>query len=223
MIQVIKVADKFAGNQKAHDLLKPLVGSQTLLILSGGTSPDYKKMLVEPADILPGAVCLVDERYGASYHPGSHELMVKECGLLNFLQAKNITLHKILSSLPFEQTAQDYDRKLRGLFTRFETKIGIMGIGEDLHTAGIFPKSMAVDSHQLAVAQQVDDQFPKRITMTIAALSKFSTFIILVFGEEKKKTLAILFDGRIDDLNSYPAIFYRKTTIKSYLITDINF
>ena len=72
MIKIVNVEDREKGNEKAHDILKKLVDNKTLLALSGGTSPDYRKMIVEPADIVPGAVCIVDERCGPDYYEYSN-------------------------------------------------------------------------------------------------------------------------------------------------------
>jgi len=48
MIKVVNVKNREEGNRKAHGILKKLVDTNTLLALSGGTSPDYQKMIVEP-------------------------------------------------------------------------------------------------------------------------------------------------------------------------------
>ena len=221
MIEVIKVKGRIEGNLKAHDILKALSDGTTLLALSGGTSPDYRKMIVESADILPGGVCMVDERYGFPNHPDSNESLLEASGLVTLYKSKNIPFVKALSGLGFEETGMTYDFQIRSLFEKHPKKIGIMGVGGNLHTAGIFPQSPAVISTQLAVAQEVNDKFPKRITMTIKALSAFSTFVILAFGQEKKEALKILLDKKEQNVQKYPAIFYRTSTIKSFLMTDI--
>ena len=222
MIQLIKVKDPLIGNFRANSILRILVDSQTLLALSGGRSPNYNQMLVVPRNILPGAACLVDERFGPSGHPNSNELIIERSGLADFLKAKNIELHKVLSMLQFEETAFDYDRRLRELFVKYEKKVAVMGIGNDLHTAGIFANSLAIDSPKYVVSQVVSDEFPKRITMTFKALSRFNAFIILAFGQEKKEVLKKLLEDGFLDVRKYPAVFFKKTTTKSYLITDID-
>jgi len=222
MIQIIKVKDPLLGNFRANSLLRIFVDSQTLLALSGGRSPNYNQMIVLPRNIIPGAACLVDERYGSVGHAGSNELLLERSGLVDFLKSKNIELHNVLSVLPFEETAFDYDRRLRELFVKYEKKVAIMGIGNDLHTAGIFANSLAIDSPKYVVSQVVDDEFPKRITMTFKALARFNAFIILAFGQEKKEVFKKLLEDGLEDIRKYPAVFFKKTAIKSYLITDIS-
>lgn len=237
MVKIVKVKDKDEGNLKAHEILKEIVDSQTLLALSGGTSPDYRKMIVKPMtplrplgfaqdsegrSILPGAVCVVDERYGEPYHQDSNERLLKDSGLLDFLDVKGIEFYKILEGKGIEQTAEDYDQLMSELLVRFPKRVGVMGVGGNLHTAGIFPLSRAITTAALVIFETVEDDFPQRITLTLRALGQFQYFIILMFGESKKEALKVLLDENENDLAKYPAIFYRKSLSQSYLVTDIN-
>ena len=97
-----------------------------------------------------------------------------------------------------------------------------MGIGANLHTAGIFPYSVAAKSPNFVEAEVVEGSFPKRITLTLRALGEFTNFVILAFVKEKREALRIMLDEGENDMQKYPAIFFRKAKIKSYLITDQN-
>jgi len=222
VIQVIKVKDRLLGNFRANSLLRIFVDSSTLLALSGGTSPNYNQMIVIPRNILPGTACMVDERYGPSDHTDSNEMVLTQSGLIDFFKSKNVNFVKILSQLPFEETAFDYDRRLRELFVKYEKKVAVVGIGNDLHTAGIFANSLAITSPKFVVSQVVNNEFPKRITMTLKTLKRFNAFIILTFGQEKKEALVRLLADKDGDINKYPALFFNKTAIKSFLITDVD-
>lgn len=222
MIEVTKVHDKITGNDKAHDILKTVVDDQAFLILSGGTSPDYRRMIVEPGDILPGAVCVADERFGMPYHDDSNELLLKNAGIIDFLHARDIKFYKILTGEDIEKTATFYNQVIGDLFSKFAKKVGIMGIDVNLHTAGIFPQSIATKSPNWVEGETIEDRFPKRITLTLKALGQFTTFIILAFGIEKEEAVKKLLDESENDMQLYPAIFYRKSPVKGFLITDIN-
>jgi len=222
MIKLVGVKDKSEGQIKAHDILKRLVDKHTLLALSGGTSVDYRKMLVESTDVIPGAICVVDERYGEEFHRDSNELLLKNQGIKDFADEECIETHKILKGKGFLETAKIYEEEIEDLFKRFKKRVGVMGVGTNLHTAGIFPFSVAAHSPDFVVAEEVDGKFPKRITLTMRALGEFTNFLILMFGEEKKEVLRILLDDEVNDMQKYPAIFYRKYKAKTYLITDIN-
>ena len=237
MIEVIKVDSKNSGNLKAHDILKNIVDQQTLLALSGGTSPDYQKMIVDSQGILPGAICVVDERYSEPFHKNSNELLLRNAGVISYCEKKGIDFYKILESRGIEQTAEDYDQLMSEIFVKYSKKVGVMGIGSNSHTAGIFPDSEAIRSANFVISETVDDKqsfrsspaaldaglkFSQRITLTLRALGEFQYFIILVFGEEKRETLRIMLDENENDMQKYPAIFYRKSQAKNYLITDID-
>src|SRR3989344_3607444 len=166
MIQVVKVRDKEEGQIKAHDLLVGLVSKDTLLALSGGTSMDYRKMIVDFDDVVPGAICVVDERYGELFHRDSNELLMQEAGVKDFADKKCIESHKILRGAGFLETANGYEKEIEDLFARFPKKVGVMGVGANLHTAGIFPFSVALKSPNFVEAEEVSDKYPLRITIT---------------------------------------------------------
>src|SRR3989344_4850975 len=107
MIDVVKVKNRGEGNRKAHDILKKLVDNETLLALSGGTSVDYRVMF-DQDEINPGAICVVDERYGKPFHKGSNELLMKNQGVKDFADKECIESHKILKDKDFLETAKVY-------------------------------------------------------------------------------------------------------------------
>ena len=235
MIQVVKVANRDEGNLKAHEILQTIIDQEKILVLSGGTSPDYRKMIVEPAlkdfdrtqgyevqagDFLPGAICVADERYGLAYHEHSNELLLKEQGIEEFVEKKKIEYHKILNGKGFDVTAREYELIINQLFSNFKKKVGVMGIGSNLHTAGIFPHSKAVSTSSQVVGEIVNDDYPRRITLSLKALDDFQYFVILAFGPEKKEALSKVLDENVNDMISYPAVFYRKCFAKAFLITD---
>ncbi len=221
MIDVVKVKDRDEGQRKAHDILKKIVNGETLLALSGGTSMDYGVMLVGPGDVVPGAICVVDERYGEPFHENSNELLMKNAGVKDFVDEKCVESHKVLRGEDFLETAKSYEKDIEQLFSMFKNKVGVMGVGDNLHTAGIFPYSVAAKSPNFVEAEEVEDKFPLRITITMRALGEFTGFVVMMFGAAKREAVKIMLDEKENDMQKYPAIFYRKSKIKSYLITDI--
>lgn len=217
---MIKVNNRDEGQVKAHAILKDLVDEKTLLALSGGTTPHYSKMIVEPGDIMPGAICVVDERYGEPFHKDSTEFLLREQGVKEYADKFCIESHKILKDKSLKDTAAVYAKEIEELFARFPKRVGVMGVGSNLHTAGIFPNSEASKSAELVVGEEVNDKFRQRVTLTFRALSQFSAFVILMFGEDKKAAIGKILDKKEHDMRKYPAIFYRMAKIHSFLITD---
>ena len=126
-----------------------------------------------------------------------------------------------MTGLSFLETEKRYEGVVVDLFKRFKKRVGVMGLGSDLHTAGVFPHGAALNSPNYVVADVVENEFPKRISLSLKALGEFTAFIVLAFGEQKRNAIATLLDEKENDMQKYPAIFYRKSKIPAYLITDI--
>src|SRR3990167_7815365 len=115
MIKVVNVKDREEGNKKTHDILKKLVDDKTLLALSGGTSVDYRVMFGQD-EINPGAICVVDERFGKPFHKDSNELLLKNQGVKDFADRFCIERHKILKGKDFLENAKVYEKEIEDLF-----------------------------------------------------------------------------------------------------------
>ena len=222
MTELIKVANKAEGQAKAREIILKIIDTQTLLVLSGGKSMDYKKILqLSDSDILPGSVCVGDERFGRPYHKNSNEQLLKNSGVKKYCDKNKIPFYKYLCGKDFLKTAEIYEKKLEDLFLQFPKRVGLMGVGANLHTAGIFPYSQATKARDFVIAEEVEDKYKKRLTMTISALSDFTNFVVLMFGKEKKEALQVMIEATENDMQRYPAILYRKFPIKTYVISDI--
>lgn len=190
------------------------------MIVESATPLRSAEQSYEGQGILPGVVCMVDERFGSPLHKDSNELIMETSGLVGYLDKWGVEFYRILKGKTFEETAISYNTIIAHLFSEYKKKVGIMGIGANLHTAGLFPNSEADHSPHYVVYETVEDVFPKRISLSLKALGEFDSFVILVFGSAKQNALKKLLDENENDMQKYPAIFYRKCKAKSYLITD---
>ncbi len=240
-INIAQVSTMYDGFRIARELLYDLVDKTTVLYLSGGRTPkDLYENLALDKKILPGAVALIDERYGQKSHNTSNEKMVKESGFLPYFQEKGVPFYPILQDkqLSLKETADNYDMTIRYLFAGFPKSIGTFGIGLDGHTAGIAGNrsdtaSMASaeafhnpifddDQKSMLVSSFSDLQgtFKERISMTFLGLSMIEIFIVLVFGEDKKDALEKVFhEGSEEEV---PGRFFKRPEIarRTLLITD---
>lgn len=216
-IKIIKVKDQSEGDDFAKNFLYENSDSKTVIFLSGGKTPKSlcDQILLENK-LKAGAFAMTDERYGKVGHSNSNALIMK--GFSPF--------HPILEGKSLEETAKDYDRKIRYLFARFQKSIGILGIGSDGHTAGIpaipeIAEKILEDRLTLVTSYDAKDGFyNQRVTMTFAGLSKVDQIIIMVFGEDKKEALDKMF--KVGPISEVPARFYKEPEIsqKTILITD---
>jgi len=226
-MNIPKIYTPRAGAEFAKNLLYENGNHRTVLFLSGGSAPKvlYEKLAKEKK-LKAGAVSLIDERFGDIIHSVSNQKMIKEAGLLEYIE-KTSRFYPVLEGKNQEETTRDFDQTLRLLYGSFRKSIGILGIGEDGHIGGIAPNRIGftnpVFSDKISLAVYFNDRlgdFRQRITQTFLALSKLDLIIVLAFGEKKKHALEQMFiSGNLEEI---PARFFTQKGIseKTILITD---
>jgi 6-phosphogluconolactonase len=113
--------------------------------------------------------------------------------LLDRLERRPSEVHRVPGELGGEAAAREYDRELEGI----ELGLALQGVGEDGHTASLFPGSPALDERERrAVAVPHEDV--ERVTMTLPVLSGAEQVVFLVVGESKADAVARAFAGGPD-------------------------
>lgn len=219
-MQIIKVKNADSGIDKAKSLLYKYCNSQTVLFLSGGSTPKaLYQTLSKEQKLKVEAVALVDERFGLPMHQDSNEKMISDTDLFEYFKSLNTPMFKVLNGKDIKNTTKEYEKKVSKLLNNYKQKIAILGIGEDGHTAGI--PAGSYNSKDLVI--KIDDfpsEFKKRITLTFTALEIMDKLIVLVFGDGKKWALEKMFNN--GPIEKIPARFYmQKVSQKTILITDI--
>jgi 6-phosphogluconolactonase/glucosamine-6-phosphate isomerase/deaminase len=226
-MKIIKVKNSEEGIEVCKKLLYEKVLKNSVLFLSGGSTPKtLYQILAKEKKLKAGAVALIDERFGEKLHENSNEKMIADTGLVKYLDENNIRFYPILENKNQEDSARDYDETLRFIFNYFLKSIGILGIGVDGHTAGI-PAieniSQKILDDKSSLVDFYDDQksfYKQRITLTFLALAKLDEIIVLVFGEDKKKALKLMF--KPGSIAQIPARFLnsKQSSDRVILITD---
>jgi 6-phosphogluconolactonase/glucosamine-6-phosphate isomerase/deaminase len=229
-IAVAAVADQKAGIDLASRILYEIVDRKTVIYLSGGSYKSLYERLAKDERLVPGAVGLIDERFGPPFHENSNQLMIRDSGLIRYLQIRDIPFYPILQlDKSREETAEAYDGKFRSLQAVFPKHIGLLGIGPDGHTAGMpalnsklkNQKSKIYDTFDLVT--EYDDKgevYGERVTMSFLGLSMLDFILVMAFGSAKQATLDLMFgEGSQEDI---PARFFKRPEIakKTLLITD---
>ncbi len=229
-ISFVIVSTPEEGLLLLKDLLYAIVDSQTLLFLSGGSTPKpLYETLAKEKELHPGAIALVDERFGVPMHEKSNEKMMRDVGLLTYLQEEQTPFYGILKEgVTRQQAANEYDDLLHVLLPKYNKKITLLGIGDDGHTSGIAPNredftNTLFTQYENAYVGEFDDpkgSFGQRVTTTFMALKQMGILIPVVFGEKKKHALKALFaQGPFTEI---PVRFYTRPDIapKTLFITD---
>ncbi len=224
-MQKIVVSSDLAGFELAKNKIYEIVDRKTVLFLSGGKTPAplYRKFAKEKI-IKPGAVAIVDERWGEPMHKNSNEKMIKDIGFLDYLHSINTPFYSVLKNRKSrEKSAEEYDELVRYLLKWFPKSIAVLGLGSDGHIAGLPAGNEKLKTKNEKLVEDFDD-FPgdlkERISLTFNALSQIDHIFLLVFGNDKKKGLKLLFsEGEREEV---PAIFLRTSSIseRTLLITD---
>jgi len=138
---------------------------------------------------------LVDERFVPSDHEQSNYRMIKEY-LLNGLKIPMENIHSISTqeTTP-EKSSENYEKDLRDFFNLNTGEIPtfdlvMLGIGEDGHTASLFPRTSSLrESRRLVVPVTVNRLRNKRISITLPVINNAKNIIFLVSGYDKAEVM----------------------------------
>ncbi len=127
-----------------------------------------------------------DERCVPPDHPDSNYRMAYET-LFSSLHIAPVQVHRIEAERPDrDQAAADYDAILPQ-----RLHLILLGMGEDGHTASLFPGSPALDEHvRRVVVVQGSKPPPWRITITPPVIAAAENVLVMVSGEQKAPVIA---------------------------------
>lgn len=187
--------------------------------LSGGTTPQmlFRLLASDPyihkVDWSNTQIFWGDERCVPPDNEESNYFKAKET-LLDHIQIPEGNIHRILAELSPEQAAEDYEENLLKFFsalqdeterTQAQFDLVLLGMGDDGHTASLFPGTPAIHevTHWVA-AQYIDKLAAWRITLTPAILNRAANIIFLVAGPAKGYALQKVLYGPYQP-DRYPA------------------
>ena len=150
-----------------------------------------------------------DERTVPPDHEDSNYRMARDA-LLSRVPVGSV--HRMRGELPPAEAAAAYERELREFFGQEEPPrldLILLGLGEDGHTASLFPETSALDvSDRWVVANPVLKLETTRLTLTVPVLNAAKAVTFLVAGEGKAGALKQILEGDADP-RAYPAMLVR--------------
>lgn len=188
------------------------------LVLSGGSTPRtlYALLASEFRNQIPWThvhVFWADERYVPADDRDSNYRMARET-LLDHVPCPAENIHPMPTSFPSaDAAARAYQRTLRGHFGGDEPHFDlvILGLGEDGHTASLFPGSSALGERtRWVVAVHVAAASPVRLTLTLPVLTRAANIYVLAAGPKKADALHHMLSGTPEP-NIDPAAGLRST------------
>jgi 6-phosphogluconolactonase len=192
------------------------------VVLSGGNTPlkmytrllEHKELPWHNVSFFFG-----DERFVPRNHPDSNYKAAKE----TLLEPLNISSENIYP-WPFgddlQKAASEYaDILTKTLGTSPLFDLTFLGLGDDAHTASLFPNTGVVFDEGLTTICKPTTAKHERLTLTAEALSKSRTVAFLVSGEGKRQALTETRAGK-GQFDKYPARAIKAKEVL-YWFTDI--
>lgn len=146
-----------------------------------------------------------DERYVAHDHSDSNYLMAYNA-MLDLLQISKNQVFKVDTSLDPASAALEYQRSICGFFNDKPVfDLVLLGLGDDAHTASIFPGTPLVwiDEEQVKEVYLEDKQV-YRISFTASLINDAKQVAFLTFGASKADAIKAVLEGE-RDVAKYPA------------------
>lgn len=191
-----RAADQFAGLAE-YAIRKR---GRFVVALSGGSTPKAMNALLaappyaEQIDWSQVFVFWGDERCVPPEHTESNYRMARET-LLQLVPVPDVNVHRIQGELAPERAARAYEDELRAFFgaaaPRFD--LLLLGLGDDGHTASLFPGTPGVHERQRWAVPVKHDSPPlplvDRVTLTPPVLNAAANVTFLAAGAGKAERL----------------------------------
>jgi 6-phosphogluconolactonase len=185
-VSVFATAEEVAA-AAAKEIAEAIRGGVRTLVLTGGTTPQRCYELLAEVELEWGRVTILfgDERCVPPNHPDSNYLMAKKALLDRVMPA---TVHRIPAELGPDEGAAEYERVV---VANLPLDLVLLGVGEDGHTASLFPGHQALKAHTLVVGVYDSPKPPpERVTLTLPVLRAARRVLIMATGEGKADAVA---------------------------------
>jgi len=163
-------------------------------VLAGGTTPKHCYESLRDADVDWSRihVWFGDERCLPIGDAERNDRMADEA-LLNHVAVPTVQIHRMDAELGPEIAAERYNALLADAPAM---DLILLGIGEDGHTASLFPDNPALDDHRLAIPVYNSPKPPsERVSMGYRALNGARRCLIMVAGKGKADAISRIRNG----------------------------
>lgn len=180
------------------------------IALAGGSTPKPLYEAIAAQDLPWDKIHVFwgDERYVPSTHPDSNEGMARSAWLSqvtipegNIHPMPTTELEPVMAAQKHEIQLQEFFKTSSGTFPTLD--IVLLGMGDDGHTASLFPKTSALKVRDRLITVGNKDNQP-RLTFTVPLINHARCVIFMVAGASKQPALTQVF-AEIGDDSSYPS------------------
>lgn len=194
------------------------------IALSGGSTPKgvYQRLGSEPfrsqVDWLRVHLFWGDERCVPPDHTESNFRMADET-LLRKIPVPAANIHRIRGELPPAEAATLYEEDVRSFFggARPVFDVILLGVGEDGHTASLFPDTPIVEETMRLVSRVfVPNVNAQRISITLPLINAARMIIFIATGSQKAEIVKAVIGGN----SRYPASRVKPATGTLFWLLD---
>jgi 6-phosphogluconolactonase len=195
--------------------------------LSGGSTPkaiyqgladpvhrsriDWKKVLIFWSD----------ERSAPPYDPDSNYRMAMEAAF-EHLPIPPQNIHRMQAEGDIEEGALAYDELIKATFKDPRFDLMMLGLGEDGHTASLFPRTHGLHTMgRLAIANHIPQKSTWRMTLTFECINAARTIALYVIGQSKAQILKQVLTSPLE-IDNLPAQNVGTLENKALIIADQN-
>ncbi|NEQ52570.1 MAG: 6-phosphogluconolactonase [Leptolyngbya sp. SIO3F4] len=212
--QVHVYADKAAlvsaATDQVIDLIRDAIAARgrCSIALSGGSTPKPLYQALAQTDLSWDQLYVYwgDERYVPITHDDSNAKMTYEAWLNHVaIPAENVFVVPTETDSP-NSSAEQYQQSLATSFDTTDTPefdIILLGMGDDGHTASLFPHTAALNETERWVTVGQKGEQP-RITFTTRVINQACHVLFLVAGANKQMALSQVFAPEADSA-TYPS------------------
>jgi 6-phosphogluconolactonase len=213
----VRAAEEFVRLAEAAQQLS----GRFTVALSGGSTPQrlyallagleyYRRVRWDQVHFFWG-----DERCVPPEHPDSNYGMARRL-MIDKLPLPEANVHRMagekappVAAAEYEKILIDFFKLAPGAWPRFD--LLLMGLGEDGHTASLFPYNAALQNQKnLVVAPYVEKLQAHRITLTLPVINRGAHVWFLVAGADKAPVLRDVLEAKAPD-PGLPATFVKPT------------
>jgi 6-phosphogluconolactonase len=164
-----------------------------------------------------------DERCVPADHPESNFGMAEE-NLLKNINIPEKNVHRIIGENNPAYEAERYSEEIKNNLSEAnqvpQFDIMLLGLGEDGHTASIFPDQLHILSSEKICETAVHPVTKqKRITLTGKIINNSKKIFMIISGNNKMEIINKIIN-KADGYEKYPASFIKKASLEVYINTE---
>ncbi len=189
--QVLETADDVAkkGLELILRVSKQSIASKGIfrIVLAGGTTPKniYRLLAKQSCDWSKWHFYLGDERCLSVNDPERNSEMIRTT-LIESIDVPKENIHFIEAELGADEAAKRYTNLL---LNNSPFDLVMLGMGEDGHTASLFPDHVNDDKELVHAVYNSPKPPSDRVSMSASLLSQTQCLLLLITGESKKTAI----------------------------------